>query len=484
MKTLPKMLASLLLVAALISPTSRRVHADIAPPEAPQGSSLLPGSSATQVRMMAETVTMVIEPDPADEQGAIAHTTASFSMRNLGSEAEHMQVRFPLDLVHWDSGRYAEIGDLRVRVNGRGVPTERRVMPYGSSDDPSLKDVEMPWGVFDVTFPPGEDISIEVSYTTQGYGYYPYEAFRYILETGAGWKDSIGSADIIVRLPYPANEQNVWQEAETGYSNPSATGAFSGNEIRWHFNALEPTWEDNIEVSLVAPRLWQRVLKEQKAVEANPNDGEAWGRLGKAYKEIIRMPKGYLRSDPIGLQLFELSREAYEKCLALLPDDSLWHAGYADLLWPHYYFDVYMSGKPEEAGLLPTILSELRTALELDPHNEVANNLLEEISYSISGAVLQTESGYEFLGLTATVAAPTPYTVDTPTATAIEPIPATATLGSAPATSTPEGSAQVSTTATPPDRVGNPLCGGVPLALPALGTILFLKRRMKKSPVK
>jgi tetratricopeptide (TPR) repeat protein len=77
----------------------------------------------------------------------------------------------------------------------------------------------------------------------------------------------------------------------------------------------------------------------------NPNDGEAWGRLAKAYKEVVKMPKGYLREDPAGIELYALSKDAYEKCLALLPNDPLWHYGYADLLWAHYYFGVIGRGK-------------------------------------------------------------------------------------------------------------------------------------------
>ena len=48
-----------------------------------------------------------------------------------------------------------------------------------------------------------------MSYTVNGYGYYPQIAFDYVLETGAGWNGTIGSADIIVDLPYDASDLNV-----------------------------------------------------------------------------------------------------------------------------------------------------------------------------------------------------------------------------------------------------------------------------------
>jgi tetratricopeptide (TPR) repeat protein len=328
--------------------------------------------------------------------------------------------------------------------------------------------------VFNVTFPPGKDVAIEVAYTVNGFGYYPYEAFRYILETGAGWKDTIGSADIIVRLPYEATEYNVWlPDGTTGYSSTTAGAVLNGNEVRWHFESLEPTWQNNIEVSLVTPGLWQTVLKETSAVTKDPNDGEAWGRLGKGYKEIVRMSKGYLRDDPAGREIYGLSKQAYEKCLSLLPDDSLWHYGYADLLWSHYLYDYYWMNLPDSEGLLPLTLTELKTALELDPNNELAKDLLRWISDTVPGSVKANGPSYDYLALTATPLPPTPF------------IFATETLISAPTEmiSTPTAQPVPSNTESPvateePGPSPVPSCGGAALILPALFGVLLLSRRM------
>ena len=54
-----------------------------------------------------------------------------------------------------------------------------------------------------------QDVTIEVAYTVNGYGYYPYDVFKYILETGAGWNGTIGIADVIVRFPFEVSEKNV-----------------------------------------------------------------------------------------------------------------------------------------------------------------------------------------------------------------------------------------------------------------------------------
>lgn len=453
---------------------SKVVHADVAPPETPPGANLFPGDEVTQVRMVAETVVLNIRQDPNDEQGAVAYTSATFTMRNLGTESETMQARFPLSFFSGSSdgfGNYPEIDGIAVKVNGDGVKTRREMQPALANEYQERPDV--PWAVFNVTFPPGEDIKIEVAYTTDGFGYYPYEAFKYILETGAGWKDTIGSADIIVQFPYEASRFNVWLPDETtGFSQTSPGAVLNGREVKWHFDNLEPTGESNIEISVVAPSLWQMVLNDTNTVAKNPKDGEAWGRLGKVYKEISLMYKGYPRTDADGLEAYQLSKDAYENCLALLPDDALWQFGYADLLWSHYYFNIYMAGKDDTEGLFPRILTALKTSIELDPNNERAKDLLLWISYSIPDSIAITDTSYDFLALTATPVPPTQYIFVTETplvSPTVEVPPSPTNVSTVPsATSLPAPTQQPS---------GSPLCGGTGFILPLLVGVLWWKRK-------
>lgn len=454
----------LILISAFPPKTA---HADVAPPEAPPGTNLIPGNETTQVRMVAETVTLTISKDPADSRESIAKTEAVFTMRNLGTAEEKMQVRFPLSFFNGNSdgrGNFPEIESITVKIDGNPVQTKKENQPFFNSESSYQERDEIPWAVFDVSFPPDQDVTLEVTYTVNGYGYYPYEKFKYILETGSGWNGTIGSADIIVRLPYEVSDQNIWLSGESGYGETTQGGVLSGNELRWHFDDLEPTAENNIQVIVVTPSLWESVLKETETVTTNPEDGEAWGRLAKAYKEIARQSKGWLRDDPAGRGLFELSRSAYERCLALLPKDSLWQYGYADLLWSHYYFDIYMSGKEDTQGILPTILMKLQTAIALDPNNQLAKDLLAEISYAMPDAVRLEGENFVLLGLTATPLPPTPWAVvETPTIVPTEIFPSpTFSMG----VNTPE-----------PVSAPNPLCGSAFL-LPALfGAVLIFSKR-------
>ncbi|MDP1546283.1 MAG: hypothetical protein Q8L87_09695 [Anaerolineales bacterium] len=471
MKKTTSLLVLFLLITFIFPRSSAR--ADAAPPEAPPGTTLLPGESITQVRMVAETVTLTISKDPSDAQQAVAKTEAVFTMRNLGTTEEKMQVRFPLSFFNGNSDGYfnfPEIASIAVKVDGRPIPTKREIQPFAASEYSYTERAEIPWAVFDVTFPPNQDVILEVVYNVNGYGYYPYEAFKYILETGAGWNGTIGSVEIIVRLPYEVSGQNLDLTGQPGHGEATPGGVRSGNEIRWMFSDLEPTWQDNIQIVVVTPSLWEKVLKEKAAVAKNQNDGEAWGRLAKAYKEVIMMPKGWLREDSAGLELYALSKDAYEKCLALLPNDPLWHYGYADLLWAQYQYGIYFAGKTDTEGILTKTLTALQTTLALDPNNQLAKDLLLEISYQIPQAVQQMgDESFVLLGLTATPIPPTPwggYPTETPQPTP-EPVAAT------PAESAPE--AQPAPTEVP--TAPNPLCGGAFLLPALLGMILVGRKR-------
>lgn len=464
MKKLIIVLAMVLILVSLFPLKS--VRADTAPPLPPPGTNLVPGEEFTQVRMVAETVTLTISNNPSESNKAIAITQAVFTMRNLGGVEEEMRARFPLSFFNGSSngyGKFPEISSVVVKVDGEVVPTEREDQPLYGDASPRPEREEIPWAVFEVSFPPGKDVIIDVTYTVDGQHSYPYDAFQYVLETGAGWNGTIGSADVIVRLPYEVNKANVWVEDVYGYSEATQGGVLSGNEIRWHFDELEPTQEDNIHVIVVTPSMWASLLKERDTVEKNPNDGEAWGRLAKAYKEIVHIGRG-VRFDPAALEIFELSRDAYEKCLVLLPKDSLWHYGYADLLWVHYFYYVYYTGEDGE-GILPAALMHLQTALALDPNNEQARYLLEDINLWMPEAVSINENGFVLLGLTATPVLPT----------ALLPLPSETAL---PAMTeiTPMQTAIATPTEISQPKAQNPLCGSAFL-LPVLFSLTFVVKK-------
>jgi hypothetical protein len=446
------------------------VRADVAPPESPPGANIVPGAETTQVRMLAERVTLTVLSSSANGHLGQAKTEASFLMRNLGTNPEDIEVRFPLTFFEQGGdgfGRFPEISDFQVLVNGKPVATRRIESGFSSG---GIARGQSPWAAFNVKFPPGVDVPISVNYTADGFGYEPFVAFRYILETGAGWKDTIGTAEIVVKLPYPANSQNVLFNETTGFSETSPGAQVSGNQVAWRFENLEPTAGNNITISLIAPSFWKRVLDERATTMKSPHDGEAWGRLGKACKEAIRYNKGYLRSDPGGVELYQEAVAAYEKSVELLPQDALWHYGFADLLWSHYLYNVYYTGGRDYAEL-SRAARELKISLEIDPKNEKALELAKWISGQLPWALSETDKGFDYLILTAT---PTfaPPTVALPTVSATPVQESTSTLAPAKPTGVATKPIPAETpVTTPASRI--PFCGGMALLLPILAGVLF-----------
>ncbi|MDI6769338.1 MAG: hypothetical protein QMD04_06650 [Anaerolineales bacterium] len=467
-----------LTMIALLFP-SYSARADIAPPEQPPGANIRPYGEVTQVRMVRETVLVsVLKSHPASSQGQ-AVVIATFVMRNLSSMEEYLDVRFPLSMRNW-LGEVLEIKDFRAKVDNVSVGTRRLWMPDCTSG-------YCWWAVFPVTFPPGQDVLIEATYTAEGtaWDYNPAIEFGYIMATGAGWNGTIGSADIIVRLPYEASRMNVefgWNGLLSGFANVEAEPVFTGQEVRWHLEDFEPDGNYNFRVYVTRPSTWLRVLNERENVNKNPNDGEAWGRLGKAYKDVIDWGK-YYRQDPAGWELFELSIEAYDKAVTLLPDDALWHFGFAELLEMGYSSYNHMGyGSYSYEALLLRAMQELSISLRLDPTNQRAIDMADWMSDWLPTWVQKTGSDYIFLALTAT---PTPEPSQMPTSiycedhdspgcvnkpTRTPTITPTRTTTITPTLTT----ASLAQSPTPAVPSGAPLCGAA-LILPAVAAVLRLK---------
>jgi len=407
--------------------------------------------------MVAETVVIDVQANTPQNSLGQAKVSAGFTMRNLGSASESMGVRFPLGANN-GFGEVAEVKNFSVKVNGNPVVT-RRIMQEDALDG------KAPWAEFDATFPPNQDVNIQVTYLLEGMGEYPYAAFFYVFHTGAGWKDSIGSADLIVRLPYEANAFNVIFDEQIGWSSTTPGGVIQGQEIQWHFEDLEPDQSNDFQISIVMSSIWQKVLKEQVALNVNPNDGEAWGRLGKLYKEMFFFRRGF-RHDAGGSQLYQMSVDAYENALMFLPNDALWHAGFADLLAIHSYYAA-QDGLDMRAEMLRS-MQEIHQALELSPNDAKVKEIAEKIYYFFPNAIQQLESGYDYLWLTVTPELPTPTLApSTPT-----PLPEATTPPLSTATAFPA----LEATSTPaPVKAANPLCGSAALVLFALFGFLYRK---------
>lgn len=386
MKNILLFLATLLvlMVPGPISPAmSAAFTLDVAPPPPPAGVTIYPGVETTQVRMMAETVEINVAQNTPGEK-PYARVRAMFTMRNLGSEVENLAVRFPLNFLFpdymsdWEVCEfplaYPEISDFSALVDGQPAPvtnTTQKIMDPGGAKG----EVEVAcWADFPVTFPPGKDVQIEVRYTAQGYpgvyGTNVYVQFNYVLVSGAGWKDTIGSAEIIFHAPYAFNNK-------TKLPHFPESGVARGSEIRWSFHNFEP--DSNINVAVMDPGHWQMIEELIREVTEKPQDGAAWGRLAEAYKSAVMLDPVGWRGDEGGFEMYAKSATAYGRATTLRPDDAELRYGYAELLIWNAFYPTF--GRPEEiyAGLVRGV-EHLRRALEINPNHMRANALRKQLA--------------------------------------------------------------------------------------------------------
>ena len=134
----------------------------VAPPINPPGPNLEPGAEVTQVRMAAETVVIAVNSDTTPDSLGSAAVVADFTMHNLGAQDENLAVRFPIAGSD-GRGNFPELTGLVVKVNGKSVSTHRVSYP-----EPRYMGEDVPWAEFQVSFPAGKDVAIEVKYGLKG----------------------------------------------------------------------------------------------------------------------------------------------------------------------------------------------------------------------------------------------------------------------------------------------------------------------------
>lgn len=318
------------------------------------------------VQMMSERVVIDLRPPWSD--GIDADVTANFVMRNQGTVDEQMDVGFPLngpgDMN--PDGSITKLRNLTVKINGLSIT------PQYTSEDKWLtnKDQDVvagDWAVFNVLFPAGKDVAIEVNYKQPPKYVAPMTEYDYILISGAGWYGPIGRGDIIFRLPYTILKGENFFDAE--YVNGQdwlSSGIIVENEARWHFENLEPRRDWSVNV--IRPKDWEAVLSARQAVISNQYDAKLWLELGEAYSYSSKEAGGKLCNHS------DAAITAYQQSVALKPD---WAEAHALLAGEYYcaYWDSNFTSSGLDLNLQQAAFQELSVALALDPNNQAALDL-------------------------------------------------------------------------------------------------------------
>jgi hypothetical protein len=307
-----KAIAGLLLLMLMLG-VPLTVQADAAPPRKPPGSNILPAGE-TQVQMLAETVSLVVQPAVGDTTPL--QVKAVFAMRNQGQATESMSVRFPMENPDgWgdEYGHRPMITNFAVNANGHPLPVAYADEPMGDSGN------SVNWATFPVDFPPSQNVTLEVTYTTALFGSNDgtdQATAEYILETGAGWDGPIGSAVITLTLPYAAGPANVLPPNpgdQLGVPGP----VFIGNQVRWQWSQFEPDRSYNLDAVFIWPTQWQRILSLKSAAEQAPNNAQAAIALAEAYRDAGSERHGFRVNEP----LYKLALQTVQSALVYHPDD-------------------------------------------------------------------------------------------------------------------------------------------------------------------
>jgi hypothetical protein len=458
-------LATCVLLAGHLS-TSTAV-ADVGPVWTAQGAGVAPGEEPTQIQMASETVTVTVEPlePPADESWirmdhlVATHVDATFQMRNQGSEAETMEVWFPLTtgVEYGETAPYpGQAENFKAWVNGEPVAVDKAP----GRDLLGIRD-EVPWAKWSVTFPAGEDVKLRVTYDTHPVEWGGWAVGHYILETGAGWRGPIGEGSVTFRLPYEVTPMNVQlaeiREAYTGPERPFEI-TVEGTDVTWHFTDLEPrpseelrTFEpsadtDNVILPMMEPSAWAEIEAARAAVEEQPDSVEAQLRLAEALEAGTQQVKFFLANEA-NAALIERTEAAYERALELAPEN-------VDVLVAYLEW-LAIPRHQEEGGAAvgeryDAILSRaLNLALD-DPRVAKIETRVEEWRRAMVGATPEESAP-----------SPTPSKAPSPTPTARP-------------SSTPASTPAPTTTPTSPATSG--VCPGA-FALAGLLVVLWLSRR-------
>ncbi len=352
----------------LLIPFSK-ARADMAPPMNPPGGNISP-EGGTEVQMVAEKVVI----DFSQSLDETAQVSAWFRFHNTSDMDEHLKVRFPLngegeDGYKWTIGEPPPmplIKDFTVLNEGRELPIEIVRDPDPNAVDFFMRGVTVIyWAVFEVDFPAGKDVELNAHYTyipTRGL----HSGINYILATGAGWKGPIGKADVIVRFPYSPNELNTLNfDNLATLDNHGNQTMIVQNEIRIHWDNLEPTREDNVSIGVIPTNLWREVLRWQIQVNKTPQDAHAWTALAGAYAAAGAGHNiSFFNARWAGLYIF-----ACENALALEPQNAALHSEFARTI----YYAHWRGSDPYYNAI---VLREIAATLKLDPKNETALQLL------------------------------------------------------------------------------------------------------------
>ena len=362
------------------------VHAGTAPPTRSPGAAISPNPSSAEtldlvgsVSLAAQTVEFVVEAPPTAADSEIeteqvtalvpeqvhARVNGTYVLRNSSRSDLTLSLGFPLnDLsgIKDANGNLPVVEGFGIAVAGAPVDYAQtsRTNPYGEGE-PAIQ-----WATFPVLIPARNEVTVGSSFTTTAAGQWPIAQFNYSMETATAWQGRIGQSEIVLRLPYAASNENVF------LSESTAGGVIEGDTVRWSRRNLVASAQNNFQMSILAPKVWQQILNARAAAAQTPDNPDVWVTLGRAYRAAIALDNG----TPLGgtRQFVEQAEQAYERAIQLNPNIAEVHQEYAQLV-----YDLRIAEDLNTTRALPQlekIIDHVQTALQLDPGDPATAELL------------------------------------------------------------------------------------------------------------
>lgn len=363
----------------------------------------------TRVRMISETVTVaiansvyadIIRWSNVDENCQKAHVEATFLMRNLSDNDEHIYVAFPAPKRTYETFR-AWVNGVLVFSNSKteqsyeSWPTvvartpSRGTLPVhttrtASAIEPIIEITgEEIWAVWPASFPAHKDVVIRVDYDLEGmygsYGNYAYyfQTYHYILGTGRYWAGDIGFGKIVFRLPFLPNAENCDLSGLSTIERYGQKCTVVGRDVICEFRNVEPAEGDRISVQVVHPGLWWRLEAARAAATREPTSASA--ALNLAIALATARPIDFPEEERVfgHVKLDDETTQAYWRAIALAPDDLSPYLAYGEWLLQHelglHYTHAVCCPPPEELWRIA------RAAEALSPEDPRVRSLMAEV---------------------------------------------------------------------------------------------------------
>lgn len=217
----------------------------------------MPSDKSSSIRMKDEKVVFTVKPGSGPFTGSTetsyyAHVSAAFTMQNLTNTAVPQKLLFPFHLYYdWGSGDVMQQAkNATVTINNKPAAITFDNTPLSSSEPEYAYT-----GHFQTTFAAKSTTTIIVTYDLRGIPLpkTPNVAFKYMMQTGANWADTIGHGEVDFEF------DGVKIDSTAPFASVPSFFKAENGKLSWQFDNLEPTALNDITVAFnpaVLTKLW------------------------------------------------------------------------------------------------------------------------------------------------------------------------------------------------------------------------------------